>query len=48
MKVRTFNCWSDKNLDDRVNQFLSNENIEVLEIQFSTTIFTFNAMIIYK
>lgn len=48
MKVKTFSALTDTGLDKKVNDFLDNAYIEVQQIKFSATIFSYNAMVIYK
>lgn len=55
MKVKVFDCEHEKDLEDSVNLFLSDNDIEVIDIKFSTSaiayldeqIYCFSAMIIY-
>lgn len=48
MKVKTFNGWSEKHLDKKVNEFLSNTSSKIVDIKFSATIFGPSAMVIYE
>ncbi|MRX74120.1 sporulation protein Cse60 [Bacillus lacus] len=48
MKVKTITGWTEKTLDDKVNDFLSNGSIDIVDIKYSSTIFYFSAMVIYK
>ena len=55
MKVKIFDLEDETDLEKEVNQFLSNEDIEVIDIKYSVSssifseeqIFCFSAMIIY-
>ncbi|MGM8363930.1 hypothetical protein ACLIBG_00480 [Virgibacillus sp. W0181] len=48
MKIKTFYGFSEKGLDKKVNEFLNDYSIEVVDIKFSTPIFFFSAMVMYK
>ncbi|MFC0562245.1 sporulation protein Cse60 [Halalkalibacter alkalisediminis] len=48
MKVKTFYGWSEKGMDKKVNEFLKDTSIEIVDIKFSSPIFFFSAMVIYK
>jgi hypothetical protein len=48
LKVKTFYGWSEKGMDKKVNEFLSDTSIDIVDIKFSSTIFYFSAMVIYK
>lgn len=48
MRVKTFYGWSETGLDRKVNEFLENSSAEIVDIKFSTPIFFFSAMVIYK
>ncbi|MGM8215395.1 sporulation protein Cse60 [Bacillaceae bacterium W0354] len=48
MKVKTFSAATEKTLDKRINQFLNDPSLELIDIKFSYSIFTFSAMVIYK
>lgn len=47
MKIKTFTAMTEHGLDKKVNFFLE-EDIEIIEIKFSITIFGVGAMVIYK
>ena len=55
MKVKIFDESHEKDLENKINNFLENNNIEVIDIKFSTAImnigedqiYCFTAMIIY-
>ncbi|WP_155767488.1 sporulation protein Cse60 [Sporosarcina ureilytica] len=48
MKVKTFQSWSESKMDKKVNDFLSNHSIEIIDIKYASPIFFFSAMVIYK
>ena len=52
MKVQTFRSSSTIDLDDRINNFISSPDIEVIDIKFSTGskqgFVQYSAMVIYK
>ncbi len=48
MKVKTFQAWSEKRMDMEINEFLSDPSIEIVDITYSSPIFFFSAMVIYK
>lgn len=48
MRVKTFYGWSEKGMDKKVNEFLENATIEVVDIKFATPVFFYSAMVIYK
>lgn len=51
MKTKVFSTWTTDGLEKEINDFLlvlENENIEIIEVQFSSTIFSYSAIIIYK
>ena len=55
MKVKIFDLEDEKDLEDEVNSFLSNNDINVIDIKYQVSIsvfseeqvFCFSAMIIY-
>jgi len=48
MRVKTFYGLSEKKMDQRINDFISDNYIEVVDIKFSTAMYFFSAMVIYK
>ena len=52
MKVKTFSSNLTNKLDMSINNFISNHDIEVIDIKFSTAfkkvVVEFSAMVIYK
>lgn len=48
MKVKTITGWTEESLDNKVNEFLADPAIEVVELKFSSTIFSYSVMILYK
>ena len=55
MKVKIFDLESEKDLETEVNEFLGNNNLEVIDIKYQVSsfvqgeeqIYCFSAMIIY-
>ena len=47
MKVKTLTAMTENGQDRKVNAFLEND-IDVIELKFSVTIFGLAAMVIYK
>lgn len=48
MKIKTFYDLDNKKLDEKVNAFLDNSNIEMVDIKFRTGIFFFAVMVLFK
>lgn len=48
MRVKTFYALSEKGMDRKVNEFLEDTGVEVVDIKFATPIFFFSAMVMYK
>jgi hypothetical protein len=48
MKVKTITGWTEESLDNKVNEFLNDPAIEVVELNFSSTIFSYSVMVLYK
>ncbi|MDV2582346.1 hypothetical protein [Alkalibacillus haloalkaliphilus] len=48
MRVKSFYGMSNDKLDQRINEFLDSQHIEVIDVKFSSTMFYFSAMVIYK
>ncbi|MDQ0430307.1 hypothetical protein QOZ98_003145 [Planomicrobium stackebrandtii] len=48
MRVKTFYGYSEKSIDRKINEFLDDTNLEVIDIKFAAPIFYFSAMIMYK
>jgi len=48
MRVKSFYAVNTQNLDSKVNNFLASNNIEVIDIKFSSSLFYFSSMIIFK
>lgn len=46
MKVKTFIAFSEKSLDKKVNDFISSNNSEIIDIKFSSSFLYLSAMII--
>lgn len=55
MKVKVFDCDHEKDLEGKINEFLSNFNGKIIDIKFSVSsaifseeqIYCFSALIIY-
>lgn len=47
MKVKTFASYTESSLDKKVNEFLSNPSIEVIDIKYSAFSYL-STMIIYR
>lgn len=55
MKVKLFDCEDEQDLEEDINNFISDNNIEVIDIKYQVSIgifseeqvFCFSAMIIY-
>ena len=48
MRVKTFVGWSENNLDQKVNGFLEDSTLEIVDIKFAIHFFFFSAMVLYK
>ncbi|WP_205207670.1 hypothetical protein [Bacillus sp. P14.5] len=48
MKVKTITGWTEDSLDKKVNEFLADASIEVEDLRFSSTIFSYSVMILYR
>lgn len=56
MKVKIFDLEDEKDLEDEINNFLDNNNIDVIDIKYQVSVgvfseeqvFCFSAMIIYN
>ena len=56
MKVKLFDCEDETDLEEDINSFLSNQNIQVVDIKYQVSvgifseeqIFCFSAMILYQ
>ncbi|MGM0843430.1 MAG: hypothetical protein ACQEUT_00530 [Bacillota bacterium] len=48
MKVKTITGWTEDSLDKKVNEFMKDTEIEVVNLHFSSTIFSYSVMILYK
>ncbi|GAB3801897.1 hypothetical protein [Virgibacillus kimchii] len=47
MKVKTFAAMTENGLDKKVNALLE-QDIEIIEVKFSMSLFGYGAMVIYK
>ncbi len=48
MKTKTFRSMFNHALDNKINAFIQQHHIEVVDIKFSVSIFDIGAMILYK
>lgn len=55
MKVKVFDEGHEKDLEDAINKFILEEDVEVIDIKFSTAvavaeeqIYCFSALIVYR
>ncbi|MBU5366015.1 hypothetical protein ACFFH2_08595 [Enterococcus devriesei] len=48
MKTKTFTSFTENGLDNKIAAFLASTDIEVIEIQFTGSLFYLGAMIVYK
>lgn len=48
MRVKTFYGYSEKSIDRKINEFLEDAALEIIDIKFSAPIFYFSAMVVYK
>ncbi|CDQ41589.1 MULTISPECIES: hypothetical protein [Virgibacillus] len=48
MKIETFTGFTEQGLSKKVNRFLEDNPIEVVDIKFSSSIFYMGAMVIYN
>ncbi|MEN1970206.1 sporulation protein Cse60 [Lentibacillus sp. N15] len=46
--MKTFSSMSEKGLDKKINDFLSDTPFEIVDVKFSISIFSYSAMVIYK
>lgn len=48
MRVKTIYGWTETKMDERINEFINDASIEVIEIQYASPIFFFSALITYR
>ena len=48
MKIKVFQSASEKKLENKVNDFIAQDGVEVLELQFSSSFNGVSVMIVYK
>jgi hypothetical protein len=48
LKIKTFYAMDNRKLDEKVNSFLDNSNIQVVDVKFNHVIFYFSVLILYK
>jgi|GEM_PF-1408417 len=47
MKVKIFSEWSNETLEKKVNKFLAENDVNVIEMQFKANLFYFAVLIRY-
>ena len=48
MKIKVFSSISESTLEKKVNDFLSNQDIEIVKVSFQAHIFGYAVQILYK
>lgn len=48
MKVEIFSGFTEHSLSKKINEFLNNNPMEVVDIKYSATLFYMGAMVIFK
>ncbi|MBU0439345.1 hypothetical protein [Staphylococcus succinus] len=48
MYIKTVTAFSESALDKKINKFLDNNDDEIVDIKFSTSIFYVSAMVILR
>lgn len=56
MKVKIFDCEHEKDLEEQINEFLSKNTVEIIDIKYEVSVsmfsseqlYCFSAMIIYE
>lgn len=48
MKIKTFRSLTYIGIENKVNEFLKDTSIEIINVKFSTTIFDYGVMVLYK
>lgn len=48
MRVKTFTAWTETGLDKKVNEFLQDSSIEIIEVKYASPFFVYSVMILYK
>lgn len=48
MKAKTIVGWSDESFDKKLNEFMSDPNIEIVDVKFTNPIFYYSALILYR
>jgi len=48
LKTKTFRSMFTHALDNKINEFILQNNIEIIDIKYSVSMFDVSAMIIYK
>lgn len=48
MRIKTITGFTESGLDRKVNKFLENNTIELIDIQYAASLFYMGAMIVYS
>ncbi|WP_192894730.1 hypothetical protein [Neobacillus notoginsengisoli] len=48
MKAKTIIGYTEKGFDKKVNDFLSDASLEIIDVKFSSPVFFFAVLILYK
>jgi len=48
MKVKLFTAITEIKLENKINSFLSDQTIEIVDIQYSSTLFSCSVLLTYK
>lgn len=48
MKTKIFYAFNEKKLEDQINVFLERSDVEIIDLQFSATVFYFSVLIMYQ
>ncbi|ABR48058.1 hypothetical protein Amet_1893 [Alkaliphilus metalliredigens QYMF] len=48
MKTKIFYAFNEKTVESKVNDFLENSSVEVIDLKFSATVFYFSVLILYR
>jgi len=48
MKTKIYYAFSEKKLEEQVNDFLQRVDVELVDLKFSATVFYFSVLILYR
>ncbi|UTR10020.1 hypothetical protein MM300_19400 [Evansella sp. LMS18] len=48
MKAKTIVAYSDSGFDKKLNAFLADPAIEIIDVKFTSPIFAYTALVLYK